>query len=433
MNDRPARTNDGEVGPNARHESPQSPRQPLRPDVPLLPMHSPLALAVLLAALVLAQACTSGTPDGLPPHAETTGKPEAPAPYTGELPLGKLNVPAGYGVDVFAEGLDNARSLAYAGDGLVFVGTRNEGRVYAAHDTDGDGRADRTYVLDTGLTMPNGVALKDGHLYVATVNEVLRYRDIRDRLEAPGEPEVVFADYPTDEHHGWKYIAFGPDGKLYIPVGAPCNICKSDEIYATITRLDVDDASAKPEIVAEGVRNSVGFAWHPTSGEMYFTDNGRDMLGDDVPPCELNRVTAAGQHFGYPYCHGGTIADPEFGDQRACGEFRRPTQNLGAHVAPLGIEFATPERFGELAGQALIAEHGSWNRTVPDGYRLVRVPLDDAGEGAGYEVFLDGWLDDAGTKGATAWGRPVDLEWLPDGSLLVSDDMAGAIYRVYRA
>ena len=381
----------------------------------------------------MAQACTSN--DGLPPHAETTDKPEAPAPYTGELPLGKLNVPAGYAVDVFAEDLDNARSLAYAGDGLVFVGTRSEGSVYAVQDTNGDLRADVKYVLAEGLKMPNGVALKDGHLYVATVNEVLRYRDIRNHLDAPGEPEVVYGGYPTEEHHGWKYISFGPDGKLYVPVGAPCNLCESeDDVFATITRLDVDVASAKPEIVAEGVRNTVGFTWHPTSGEMYFTDNGRDMLGDDVPPCEFNRLTAVGQHFGYPYCHGGFIEDPEFlgGEADLCDNYREPTQNLGAHVAPLGVEFVDSEQFGDFAGDALIAEHGSWNRTIPDGYRLVRVPMGADGEGAGYEVFLDGWLDNAGSEDAEAWGRPVDLEWLPDGSLLVSDDMAGAIYRVYR-
>ena len=389
------------------------------------------------ALLLLAQACSPGggpgAADGLPPHAETTGKPEAPAPYTGELPLDRLNVPAGFAVDVFAEGLANARSMAYAGDGLVFVGTRSEGSVYAVQDTNDDLRADVKYVLAEGLKMPNGVALKDGDLYVATVNQVLRYRDIRNRLDAPGEPEVVYGGYPTEEHHGWKFISFGPDGKLYVPVGAPCNICESeDEVFATITRLDVGSASTKPEIVAQGVRNTVGFTWHPESGELYFTDNGRDMLGDDVPPCEFNRVTAAGQHFGYPYCHGGTIADPEFGGGAPCEDFRKPTQNLGAHVAPLGVEFVTSEQFGDIAGDALIAEHGSWNRTVPDGYRLVRVPMDDAGEGAGYEVFLDGWLDNAGSEDAEAWGRPVDLEWLPDGSLLVSDDMAGAIYRVYR-
>ncbi len=383
-----------------------------------------LPILSIAALSVLAQACNTDVNEGRGPDASTV----VLEPYAGEVPLDSLHVPAGYAIDVFAEGVTNARSIVYAGDGLVFVGTRDEGSVYAVVDTNGDMRADRTYVLDTGLVMPNGVAIKDGDLYVATVNQVLRYRDIRNRLDAPGEPEVVYGDYPTEKHHGWKFIAFGPDGMLYVPVGAPCNICESeDATFASITRLNVDDASAKPEIVAHGVRNTVGFNWHPQTGEMYFTDNGRDMLGEDVPPCEFNRLTAVGQHFGYPYCHGGYISDPEFGGKRQCDEFVPPVQNLGAHVAPLGIEFVTSSQFADYTGQALIAEHGSWNRTIPDGYRISRVPM-SGGKGTGYETFIDGWLMADGT----AWGRPVDLEWMPDGSLLVSDDMGGVIYRVYR-
>ncbi len=374
--------------------------------------------------MVLAQACQTDVNEGRGPDASTV----VLEPYAGTVPLDSLHVPAGYAVDVFAEGVTNARSMAWAGDGLVFVGTRDEGSVYAVVDTNGDMRADRTYVLDTGLVMPNGVALKGGDLYVATVNQILRYRDIRNHLDAPGEPEVVYGDYPTEKHHGWKFIAFGPDGMLYVPVGAPCNICESkEEVFASITRLDVDAANPKPEVVAHGVRNSVGFNWHPDTKQLYFTDNGRDMLGDDVPPCEFNRLTEVGQHFGYPYCHGGTISDPEFGGKRQCNAFVPPVQNLGAHVAPLGIEFVTSPQFSAYAGQALIAEHGSWNRTIPDGYRISRVSL-EGGTGAGYETFIDGWLMADGT----AWGRPVDLEWMPDGSLLVSDDMLGVIYRVHK-
>ena len=398
------------------------------------PPASSTALA-LVAALGLA-ACSQDDPPSprATTAAEGTENVQPGSPYAGELPLDRLNVPAGYAVDVFAEGLENARSLAYAGDGLVFVGTRNEGSVYAAQDTNGDLRADVTYVLATDLNMPNGVALKGGDLYVATVSEVLRWRDIRDRLDAPGEPEVVYADYPTEEHHGWKFISFGPDGQLYVPVGAPCNICESEEIFASITRLDVDAASPQPELVAAGVRNSVGFTWHPDTRELWFTDNGRDMLGDDVPPCELNRLPAGvgagtdAPHFGYPYVHGGYIADPEFGEGVDTNAYRSPAQRLGPHVAPLGVEFVSSPTFADYAGEAFIAEHGSWNRTEPIGYRITRVPVDaTAGEGRGYEVFIDGWLQDDGP-----WGRPVDLEWLPDGSLLVSDDFAGAIYRVYR-
>ncbi len=387
-------------------------------------MKFPLFTLLLVVAIA---ACQSETGDSKPVETPST---TAPQPYTGELPLNKLKLPAGFAIDVFAEGLTNARSMAYAGDGLVFIGTRDEGKVYAALDTNADQRADIQYVLDTGLTMPNGVALRGPDLYVATVNQVLRYRDIRSKLSNPGEPEVVYGGYPTEEHHGWKFIAFGPDGKLYVPVGAPCNICLStDSVFASITRLDVDAANPKPEIVAHGVRNTVGFNWHPDTKELYFTDNGRDQLGDDVPPCEFNRLTKVGQHFGYPYCHGGTITDPEFGSKKPCNDFTPPTQNLAAHVAPLGFEFVTSASFADWTGQALIAEHGSWNRTKPQGYRIMRVPL-VSGAGTGYEVFIDGWLDEATGE---AWGRPVDMEWLPDGSLLISDDMAGAVYRVYKA
>lgn len=392
-----------------------------------------LATATFAGAVLAFASCDGEEPTSprATAAAENTGNVQPGGAYAGELPLDRLNVPAGYAVDVFAEGLENARSIAYAGDGLVFVGTRNEGSVYAAQDTNGDMRADVTYVLATDLKMPNGVALKDGDLYVATVSEVLRWRDVRAKLDAPGEPEVVYAGYPTEEHHGWKFISFGPDGQLYVPVGAPCNICESDEIFASITRLDVDAVSPEPELVASGVRNSVGFAWHPQTRDLWFTDNGRDMLGDDIPPCELNRLpggVADVPHFGYPYVHGGYIRDPEFGEGVDTTAYRSPAQRLGPHVAPLGIEFVDSPTFSDYDGQAFIAEHGSWNRTEPIGYRITRVPVDaNAGEGEGYEVFIDGWLQEDGP-----WGRPVDLEWLPDGSLLVSDDFAGAIYRVYK-
>ena len=387
-------------------------------------------LATLAAGLVLAQACTPAEPAAAHPTAtaaaENTGNVQPRAPYAGDLPLDKLTLPAGFGVDVFADSLANARSIKYAGDGLVFVSTRGEGSVYATQDTDGDLRADRTWTLATGLNMPNGIALRGDDLYFATVDTVWRWRDIRTKLDDPGTPEVVYGGYPSETHHGWKFIAFGPDGKLYVPIGAPCNICDEDG-YATITRLDVDAADPQPELVARGVRNTVGFTWHPSSGELFFTDNGRDMLGDDVPPCEFNHLTAVGQHFGYPYVHGGTILDPEFGAGKSVDDYRAPVQNLGPHVAPLGVEFVESPAFGAYEGHALIAEHGSWNRTTPIGYRITRVPLDADGRGAGYEVFIDGWL-----QGEEPWGRPVDLEWLPDGSLLISDDFAGAIYRVYK-
>ena len=399
-------------------------RQYLQP----MRFHS-LASVAILACFVLAQACTADTSadPSLTPADEDTGNVQPETPYTGELPLDLLSLPAGYAIDVFADSLENARSIKHAGDGLVFVSTRSEGSVYATHDTDGDMRADVSYTIATGMNMPNGVALRDGDLYVATVDTIWRWRDIRNRLDNPGKPEVVYGGYPSEKHHGWKFIDFGPDGQLYVPIGAPCNIC-DEEGFATITRFDVDAANPAPEVVASGVRNTVGFTWHPTTGQLWFTDNGRDMLGDDVPPCELNRVAETGAHFGYPYVHGGTILDPEFGDGKSVDDYAVPAQNLGPHVAPLGVEFVQSPAFGDFDGQALIAEHGSWNRTDPIGYRITRVPVNaEAGTGQGYEVLVDGWLQEDGP-----WGRPVDLEWMPDGSLLISDDFAGVIYRMYK-
>src|SRR5690606_17539609 len=242
--------------------------------------------------------------------------PQTPPPYTGDLPIGRLNLPQGFSVDVYAEGIDGARSMAMGEDGTLFVGTRNENKVYALRDEDGDHRAEKVYEVATGLEQPNGVAFKDGALYVAAVGRLLKYSDIEGQLENPPEPETIYEDFPTEFHHGWKYIAFGPDGELYVPVGAPCNICDrtgEDERFATLTRMDPDGGNR--EIIARGVRNTVGFTWHPQSGDLWFTDNGRDMMGDDVPPCELNRLAEVGQHFGFPFCHGGTVKDPEFGDQ----------------------------------------------------------------------------------------------------------------------
>ena len=384
----------------------------------------------LISVLMLAQACASGNAEDGNRASEVAAVStlQPISAYSGPLPLESLVLPAGYGIDVFAENIENARSMAYAGNGLVFVGSRDEGNVYAVHDVDGDLRADTVYVLASGMNMPNGVALKGEDLYLATVDTIWRWTNIRSKLNAPGNPEVVYGGYPSEKHHGWKYIAFGPDDKLYVPVGAPCNICdKGAEGYATITRLDVDTPGAKPEIVARGVRNTVGFNWHPVSGELWFTDNGRDMLGDDTPPCEFNRLANEGQHFGYPYVHGGTILDPEFGEGHRTDDYVAPVQNLGAHVAPLGFEFVTSPAFSGFSESALIAEHGSWNRTEPIGYRITRVPIQADTSASGYEVFIEGWL-----QNGEAWGRPVDLEWLPDGSLLISDDFANVIYRVYK-
>ena len=343
---------------------------------------------------------------------------------TAGLPLNKIKLPDGFKISVFAE-VENARSLAMSPDGTIFIGNRGEDKVYAVRDTDGDWVADEKFVLAEGLTMPNGVAFKDGDLYVAEVSKIHRFEDIENNLEDP-KSEVIYDEYPTDGHHGWKYIAFGPDGKLYVPVGAPCNICLSEkDIYATITRIN-DDGTGM-EIYAEGIRNTVGFDWHPDTKELWFTDNGRDMMGDNIPPDELNKAPEKGMHFGYPFCHKGDIKDPEFGDQRDCSEFVPAEQALGPHVAALGMKFYTGDMFPEkYHKQIFIAEHGSWNRSEKIGYRVMLVTLDDDHKSTGYEVFAEGWLE-----GESAWGRPVALLNMPDGSLLLSDDHAGVVYRVW--
>jgi glucose/arabinose dehydrogenase len=345
-----------------------------------------------------------------------------------ELPLAKLNLPEGFKIEVYADKVDGARSMAMGDDGTLFVGTRNDKTVYAIQDLDKDYKADHIKVLDSTLEVPNGIAFRDGSLYVAEVGKLLRYDNIETQLDNVPEPVVVYDDYPTEFHHGWKYIAFGPDDKLYVPVGAPCNICDSsvsDKRYATITRMDPDGSNR--EIYAQGVRNSVGFTWHPETKELWFTDNGRDMLGDDIPPCELNRVSEAGQHFGYPYCHGGVVKDPEFGDQHPCSDFVAPVQAMGAHVAPLGVKFNTGNMFPrKYKNMAFIAEHGSWNRSKKVGYKISLVTLEN-NVATSYETFLDGWLDEEAQE---AFGRPVDILFLKDGSMLISDDYGDAIYRV---
>lgn len=344
------------------------------------------------------------------------------------LPLDKIKLPPGFQIQLWAENVKNARSLCLSPSGTLFVGTRDAGNVYALKDTDGDFKADQRYTLATGLNMPNGVAFKNGSLYVAEVNRILRFDDIEKNLANPGTPVVVYDQYPTETHHGWKYIAFGPDGQLYVPVGAPCNICERDNpIFSSLTRLDVEQPKPEPVVVQHGIRNTVGFTWHPVNKELWFTDNGRDMMGDNMPGCELNHATREGQHFGFPYCHQGNTPDPKFGEKRPCADFVPPAQILNAHVAPLGLEFYQGNQFPETYHrQIILAEHGSWNRTKKSGYKLSLVRLNEQGTCISYETFAGGWLQ----PDESVWGRPVDLEHLPDGSLLVSDDYADAIYRI---
>jgi glucose/arabinose dehydrogenase len=348
------------------------------------------------------------------------------APAASAPPLERIKLPPGFSISLYAE-VPGARSMTISPAGTLYVGTRETGKVYAVRDRDRDGRADEVVAIASGLNMPNGVAFRDGALYVAEVSRILRFDDVEAKLGGAGRT-VVNDTYPTDGHHGWKFIAFGPDGLLYVPVGAPCNVCKKDDRrYGSITRMKPDGKDV--EIFAEGIRNTVGFDWHPETKELWFTDNGRDWMGDDSPPDELNRAPKAGLHFGFPFCHGGNLVDPEYGKGHLCSEFVAPERNLGPHVASLGMRFYTGGMFpAEYRNQIFIAEHGSWNRSRKVGYRVTIVRLKD-GHPSSYEPFAEGWLE-----GERAWGRPVDVLVMPDGALLVSDDAAGAIYRIaYKA
>jgi glucose/arabinose dehydrogenase len=340
------------------------------------------------------------------------------------LPLEQIKLPPGFEISIYASGVENARSMTLSPNGTLFVGTRSAGNVYAIVDRNGDFKADEVITLARGLNSPNGVAFSDGALYVAEVNRVVRFDNIESRLTSSSQPVVVNEKFPKDGHHGWKFMGFGPDGLLYVPVGAPCNICERNaDRYAVIMRMRPDGTNL--ETFARGIRNTVGFDWHPVTKELWFTDNGRDWLGDDRPPDELNHAPQPGMHFGFPYCHGGNIPDPEFGGKRPCAEFTPPVQNLGPHVAALGMRFYTGTMFPEAyRQQVFIAEHGSWNRTTPIGYRITLVRLDN-NRALSYEPFAEGWLQDG-----RPWGRPVDVLVMPDGSLLVSDDRADVIYRI---
>jgi glucose/arabinose dehydrogenase len=338
------------------------------------------------------------------------------------LPLNNIRLPAGFSIELFASGIPNARSMTFGNNGTLFVGSRSAGKVYAVTGSAGSAQV---LVIASGLNQPNGVAFREGSLFVAEQTRVIRFDNIEANLANPPRAVLVNASFPSAKLHGWKFIKFGPDGKLYVPVGAPCNICQMDtNVYGTIMRMNPDGSDL--EVFATGIRNTVGFDWQPTTGALWFTDNGIDTLGDDIPPDELNRAPQAGINFGFPYCHGGTIVDRQFGGGHSCNEFTAPMQQLGPHVAALGMRFYSGSMFPtEYQNQIFIAEHGSESRSVPDGYRVTLVRLDTNGQLVSYEVFAEGWL-----QGNSAWGRPVDVQVAADGSLLVSDDRAGAIYRI---
>ncbi len=378
----------------------------------VLPLHFSLFVmkfSTLLAMLLVGTLFSGGVcyPPALPSRAD----------------LDKLSVPPGFSIELYADDVKNARSLARAHDRLVFVSTRRKGVLHALVDRNGDYKADEHIIFAEDLDMPNGIAFHKGDLYVATLTEIVVFRDIENNLKPNAPYEVVYAGLPSERHHGWKYLAIGPDEKLYFTVGAPCNICLREEpIFATISRMNLDGSDL--EVYAHGVRNSVGFTWHPETGEMWFTDNGRDMMGDNMPGDELNHAPEMGMHFGFPYCHQGDVVDPGFKEYN-CDDYTPPAQVLGPHVASLGLKFYTGNQFPDsLRHDIFIAEHGSWNRTTPIGYRITRIEMKN-GQPASYTTFVEGWL-----QGAAAWGRPVDVMVMDDGSMLISDDHGDKVYRL---
>jgi len=349
----------------------------------------------------------------------------AAAGAAGRQMAAPITVPPGFAIELFTDEVPGARSMTLSPAGTLFVGTRDKGTVYAIPGAATSTSGNKPRRVARGLRSANGVAVRDGALYVAEISRILRFDNIETRLDRPPEPVVVTDRYPTDGHHGWKFIAFGPDGWLYVPVGAPCNVClPPGPLHQTITRMKPDGSGI--EVFARGVRNSVGFDWHPGTHDLWFTDNGRDWLGDDQPPDELNHAPKPGLHFGFPYCHGRAIADPQFGREKTCAEFTPPAAELGPHVAALGMRFYTGTMFPpEYRGRIFIAEHGSWNRSAPIGYRVTTVRL-DGDRVVGYEPFASGWL----AANGHITGRPVDVLVMPDGALLVADDKAGRVYRI---
>ena len=370
----------------------------------------------------------------LPPRSPLIGRPDneaaaklapvAPPPLPSapdKLPLAKLKVPAGFNVEVYAAGMANARSLALGDKGTVFVGSRLVDKVYAIVNKDGKRSVK---VIASGLYRPNGVAFKDGTLYIAELSQVSKIDKIEDNLDNPPKPTVIYDKLPKDEAHGWKFIAIGPDNKLYVPVGQPGNNVLHDADHGQIRRINLDGSGA--EVYALGVRNSVGFDWNPETKQMYFTDNGRDWLSETVPEDELNRVTKAGEDFGAPYCYQGNIIDQELGWGKNCKDYTPPVGLMGPHTASLGMRFYTGSMFPKTYKNVIfVARHGSWNKSQKQGGDVVVVRLNKDGTVKSVEPFMTGFLEDNKYV-----GRPVDVMLLKDGSLLVSDDWNGAVYRI---
>jgi len=361
------------------------------------------------------------TADGMNPSL-SPNPPGISALPADEIPVSKLKVPPGFKVELWASGMPNGRSMTESPSGVVYVGTRFTGNVYAVVTKDGK-REVKT--IAKGLHRPNGVAFANGSLYVAELSRIIRYDNIEANLDNPPAPVVVFDALPKDEPHGWKFLTLSPDGQyLYFQIGTPANIVVPPYTHAAIVRLNLKTNIL--EYVATGVRNSVGMDFQKGTKELWFTNNGRDWADENLPNDTLNRLAHKGMNFGYPFCHQGDFLDPEFGKGRSCDEFDKPEMKLGAHVAALGMRFYNGNMFpAEYKGNIFIAEHGSWNKTKKSGYQVVRVVLDAKNKPVKLEPFITGWLE-----GESFWGRPVDVQVLKDGSMLVSDDETGAIFRV---
>jgi glucose/arabinose dehydrogenase len=409
--------------PVAAQQSPVSPPA-------AAPMAAPAASPVAPAEPAAATAAPA-----LPPGSPLIGRPAdnaaaaklAPVPApplaaaADKIPLDQLKVPKGFNLELYASGMPNARSLALGSKGTVFVGSRLQDKVYAITNKNGKHEAK---VLVSGLYRPNGVAFKDGTLYIAELSQISKIDNVEDKLDSSPKPVVIYNDLPKDEAHGWKFLAIGPDNKLYVEVGQPGNNVLHDKDHGQLRRLNLDGSGA--EVIAFGVRHSVGFDWNPTTKELYFSDNGRDWMSEDVPEDKLNRLTKVGQDFGAPYCYQGNIPDPEFGWGHSCSEFVPPILLTGPHSAGLGLRFYTGSMFPAKYKNAIfLARHGSWNRTKKFGGDILVVYLNKDGTVKSSEVFLSGFL-----QNNNYIGRPVDVMNMPDGSMLISDDWNGAVYRL---
>lgn len=391
---------------------------------------------LLAATLALLTTTVLADDKALPPGSPLIGRPSnnaaagklAPVPSpplaaaANKIPLDKLKLPKGFNIEIYASGMPNARSMALDEKGTVFVGSRLQDKVYAIANKGGKREV---HVLASGLYRPNGVAYKDGTLYIAELSQISKIEHVEDQIGKSPKPVVIYSDLPKDEAHGWKYLAIGPDNKLYFEVGQPGNNVLHDDAHGQMRRINLDGTGA--EKIAFGIRNTVGFDWNPKSHELYFTDNGRDWLSEDVPNDELNRITKVGQNFGAPYCYQGNIPDIEFGWGHSCSEYVPPVALMGPHAAALGLKFYTGTMFpAEYRDQIFVARHGSWNRTKKFGGDIALVRVNDDGSVKSVEPFITGFLQPDNKY----IGRPVDVLNMPDGAMLISDDWNGAVYRL---